>query len=200
MRVLIGVPSYGAVEPECVESLMNLDRRGHDVGFLIQRGYLIDAERNAIARAAIDGGYDFCLMVDSDVVLPPGALACLLDPPADVVLGVYREKRYMDDGRYLNVHRHMPMDYVIESCMEAGELDCPQSRVTVKGGGAGCLMIRTAALAEMPEPWFEFVDYGNGQCLSEDLYFCENARASGLTVWADTRVRCGHVVRRIEWP
>ena len=200
MRVLVGVPTYGPIEPECVESLMNMARCGHEVGFRVQRGYLIDAERNAIARAAVDGGFDYCLMVDSDIVLPVDALANLLDPQADVVLGAYREKRFMDRGRYLNVHRHTPTDYVLESCMTAEELDCPWPRVTVKGGGTGCLMVSVAALRALPEPWFEFVEYGNGECLSEDLYFCEKARANGLTVWADTRVRCGHVTRRVTWP
>lgn len=200
MKILIGVPTYGPIEPECVESLMNMSRCGHDVGFRVQRGYLIDAERNAIAQAAIDDGYDFVLMVDSDVVLPFDALANLLDPPQDVVMGVYREKRYMDKGRYLNAHRHMPQDYVLESAMTADELDRPSNRVTIKGGGAGCLMISTAALERMPKPWFEFVQYDNGECLSEDLYFCENARASGLTVWCDVRVRCGHVTKGVIWP
>ena len=41
-RVLIGVPSYGPLEPECAEGLMNLSRCGHAVGFRVQRGYKID--------------------------------------------------------------------------------------------------------------------------------------------------------------
>ena len=134
------------------------------------------------------------------MVLPRDALAHLLDPEADVVLGVYREKRYMQEGRYLNVHRHLPVDYTMETSLTADELDCPTDRITVKGGGTGCLMVRTEVFRKLPEPWFRFVDYGNGQHLSEDLFFCELARTSGYTVWADTRVRCGHVTRMVVWP
>ena len=60
-------------------------------------------------------------------------------------------------------------------------------------------MVRVEALARIPKPWFSFVEYDDGQCLSEDLWFCENARRAGLTVWADTRVRCGHVGREVLW-
>ena len=201
MRIMIGVPSYGPVEPECVEALMNMSRCGHDVGFRVQRGYLIDAERNAIVRTAIEDGYDYVLMVDSDTVLPFDAIANLLDPCADIVLGVVRLKGPADNGNYLNVYKHTPAGYGIDASVTTEEADAwVPNRVTVKGGGAACMMLRCAALERLPEPWFEYVDYGNGEQLSEDLYFCEKARTSGLTIWADKRVRCGHVVRRLLWP
>jgi hypothetical protein len=47
-------------------------------------------------------------------------------------------------------------------------------------------------------PWFKWeLDVANPSGKSEDFYFCEKAREAGLKIWADTSLRCGHVVTSI---
>lgn len=51
--------------------------------------------------------------------------------------------------------------------------------------GAGFLATHRAALAKLPQPFFD------GQY--EDFYFCKKAQAAGLKVWADSRFVCSHM-------
>lgn len=199
-KILIAIPSYGAAEMETFRSIYNMDRCGHEVSFDFVRGYLIDAERNSICEMAINGGYDYMLQVDSDVVLPPDALRNLLDPETDIVMGVYTEKRYIgqhpEKGGHTNAHKlGVAHSYILESSITYAEFTTP--RMEIKGGGTGCLLVSTAALQKMRYPWFKFVEYPSREHLSEDLYFCEQAHAHGIPVWLDTRVRCGHINRQI---
>lgn len=39
----------------------------------------------------------------------------------------------------------------------------------------------------------------NGDVLSEDLFFCEQAAAAAVAIEADVRVRCGHSWRQTWW-
>ena len=41
--------------------------------------------------------------------------------------------------------------------------------------------------------------YDNGSELSEDLYFCSQAKANGYNIFVDTRVRCGHATRYFQF-
>ena len=71
----------------------------------------------------------------------------------------------------------------------------PNKRFKAKGGGMGCALVRRECFEKISYPWFKYVEYKNGEILSEDNYFCD--RAAGLGIEADGRVRCGHVARLV---
>ena len=55
-------------------------------------------------------------------------------------------------------------------------------------------MIKTSILKDIPRPWFEFHEEP-GAAVSEDIWFCKQARKAGISIWADKRVACGHIIK-----
>lgn len=191
MRILVAVPTYETVRPETFSSIMGLDPCGHEVLFDSVRGYGPARARNLIAQEALAGGFDAVLMVDSDIVLPGGALGLLSEGDAPVVLGLY-PRRGIEGGTEV----FMPgmRDFTEENRV----IEPPFARFEVKGGGLGCALIRADVFEKLPRPWFEYVEYQDGAVLSEDNYFCDLCTRNGIRVEADGRVRCGHI-GTYEW-
>lgn len=213
MKILIAVPTYESIYPDTYKSLWDLDKCGHECLFESVRGYDVATARNRIAHRALDLNVDYVLMVDNDVVLPKNALKMLLECARDVCLGHYahRDKDNIYRGRMCicrlkdqngDEYYHFP----IESQYTAQEMremeNAGKSKIEVHGGGMGCALINTDVFRRVPYPWFDWVNYGdaNKGMLSEDLYFCSLCRTSGIRIWADVRVGCGHMLRHVQWP
>lgn len=192
MRLLIAVPTFETITPDTFKSIYGLRGTSYLPQFDFVRGYDCARARNEICREAIRDGFDYVLMVDSDIVLPDLTLECMLDDPAPVTLGCYPQKGRSEVAELFKVGTR---DFTEKFTW--GEV--PQGRFEVKGGGFGCALIDVALLREMGGGWFRYVEYESGDVLSEDLYFCDRCAKMGVAVVADGRVRCGHVMRRIEW-
>lgn len=207
MRILIAVPTFESIFPDTYKSIWDLDKGGHEVAFDFVRGYDCATARNRIAQKAIDGGYDYVLMVDNDVTLPKSVLVDMLDDPRDVCLGYYahRDTDNIYRGR-TSVCKLGWYNYPLESEYTAAEMTELRGqgvhKVAIHGGGMGCALIRVSVFKALPYPWYDWVNYAddNRGMLSEDLFFCERCKACGVTVWTDTRAGCGHMLRRIQFP
>ena len=195
MRILIAVPTFETVMPETFKSIWDLDRAGHDVDFMCIKGYDCAKARNEIAKRAQLGFFDYVLMVDSDMVLPKNTLALMTEKPADLLLGCYPKKGTKDGC--VELFKDGTNDF--EKFWYYRELPENEPRLSVKGGGFGCAFIRTQLFFDMPFPWFKYVTYDNDTVLSEDLYFCDNARKFGFKIEADTRIRCGHCYKDFHY-
>lgn len=213
MRILIAVPTYETIYPDTYKGIWDLDKCGHEVLFDSVRGYDVATARNRIARLALESEADYVLMVDNDVVLPKDALRLLLEDARDVNLGYYahRDKDNIYRGRTCicklrdeegKEYYHYPLEseYTAEemhAMAEAGE-----KKIEVHGGGMGCALIKTDVFRKIEYPWYDWVNYGdkNRGMLSEDLYFCVLCMNSGIRIYADVRVGCGHLLRKVQWP
>lgn len=213
MRILVAVPTYETIFPDTYKSIWDLDKCGHEVLFESVRGYDVATARNKIAQKAIDLETDYVLCVDNDVVLPVDALKLLLEDPTDVCLGYYAHrgadnlyhgrtcicKLVDDDG---NEYYHFPLEseYLGTEMLQMAKEGT--KKLEVHGGGMGCALIRTDVFRRIPYPWYDWVNYGdkNKGMLSEDLYFCTLCRNSGIKIYADARVACGHLLRHVQWP
>lgn len=207
MKILIAVPTFESIYPDTFKSIYEMDKGGHDCEFEFVRGYDCATARNRIAQAAIDKDADYVLMVDNDVVLPVDALINLLDDAKDVCLGFYahRGTDNLYHGRTC-VCKIGWFNYPLESEYTAAELreleEAGTYKVAIHGGGMGCALIRTEVFRQMQYPWYDWVNYAddNRGMLSEDLFFCEKCKGAGIPIWTDTRVKCGHIFRRVQWP
>lgn len=213
MKILIAVPTFESIFPDTFKSIWDLDKGGHEVLFEFVRGYDCATARNNIAQKALDLGVDYVLMVDNDVVLPKDALINLTDDLKDVCLGFYahRDKDNSYSGRTCICRLYQPdgqkyFNYPLESEYTAGELkdlhDSGNNKIQIHGGGMGCAFIKADLFRRLKYPWYDWVNYkdANRGMLSEDLYFCELCRMSGIPLYTDTRVGCGHILRRCQWP
>lgn len=201
-KVMIAVPTYGGmVWDETASSIatnaIRATKEGHNVEVTTIRGYGCGPARTRIADRAIAGGFDYVLMVDSDVVLPDGAIVDLLEHETDVCLGFYSHQGIGGEETCL----FKPVGHDFTSRFTASELralrESGSYTFEVKGGGMGCAMISTSVFKRLTYPYFKWVDYSDGHgTLSEDLYFCEECAQSGIAIYADARVACGHFLRR----
>ena len=214
-RILIAVPTFESIFPDTYQAIWNLDRGGHTADFEFVRGYDCATARNKIVQKALDGNYDYVLMVDNDVVLPKDALINLLDDPVDVCLGYYAHRDTdniyrgrtnvcrLKDPKHFNFPYH---NYPLESEYTAEDLrelrEGGRKKVQIHGGGMGCAFIRTEVFRKMEYPWYDWVNYAdeNRGMLSEDLFFCEKCKKANVPVYTDARVGCGHLLRRVQWP
>ena len=209
-RVLIAVPTFENITPDTYKALWDMGKQEHQCLFDFVRGYDCATARNNIARRALEVRADYVMMVDNDVTPPHDALECLISHGVDVVSGYYMH-RASDNAstnracvcRLKKPDGTLYFHYPMESEYTAEELREKRSRgeylVQIHGGGMGCILIKTSVFDALPYPWFKWVDWGEGRgMLSEDLYFCGSLKNEGIPIYVDTRVSCGHLMRRIE--
>lgn len=190
MKILIAVPTFENIAPETFKSVYDLDKAAHAVVFEYVKGYDCAKARNMISKRAISGEYDYVLMVDSDMVIPSNALTLMLESTSDLVLGCYPHKNSTDHEVELFADQKDYKTRLRYPDLPEGE------RIPVKGGGFGCALINVRIYKKLKYPYFKYVSYDNGTYLSEDLYFCSALRRAGGKIEADTRVRCGHIMKR----
>lgn len=192
MKILIAVPTFETIQPEVFKAIYNL-KSDHELHFDFVKGYDCAVARNEIAKQAQLGGYDYVLMVDSDTVIPPDTLDLMLDPPADICLGVCPRKNTRDGKTAI-------IKYGAEEYHDSYYYkDLPEGRTLVKGGGFACALVKANVFTRMDNPWFQYVTNADGSTLSEDFYFCQNARFYGIDIWMDPRVKCGHLARYYQY-
>lgn len=214
MKIQIAIPSFDerSTFTAVYKALWYLDKGEHEVHVDFVSGYDCATARNKIVQNALDADMDYVLMVDSDTVLRSDALLNLLDESLSVCLGFYahRNKDNQYSGR-TNICRLYKPDgtkyfhYPLESEYTAEEMrkmrENGEYKVQVHGGGMGCALISTSVFKKLSYPWYDWVNYADDHrgMLSEDLYFCEKCKEAKIPIYADTRVDCGHILRRIQW-
>ena len=210
-RVLIAVPTFENITPDTFKALWDMDKGEHEVLFEFIRGHDCATARNKIVDKALELNADYVLMVDNDVTPPSDALLNLLSHDVDVVLGYYahRNADNVYTGRacvckYLKDDGAPWFNYPLESEYTSDELremrEAGEYLVQIHGGGMGCALIKTSVFERLDYPWYDWVNYHdkNIGMLSEDLYFCEKCKADFTPIYTDTRVACGHLMRRIQ--
>ena len=211
MKILIAVPTYENIYPDTFKSLWDLDKGGHEADFNFFRGYDVANARNQIGQATLDGGYDYCFMVDNDTVPPKDAIVKLLETEQSYPLGRSMAVGYCltrptgapnTDGR-TSVFKWGGKDYVRADAYTSAELkelrESGVNKVQIRGSGLACALIHRSVFEKISYPWFKWVLYENRSQLSEDLYFCERFNAVTRPIFVDTRVACGHLMRHVDF-
>ena len=207
--ILAFTPVY-RLEPETVKALFALQWEG-PLSFLLQRDNPgangIENHYHQYVRGRetfLRGPHDALLVVESDIIVPPDALARLAALDCDVAYGVYvfRSKasqvvnifeRYPDNsGR--------PARNIGESLTVRGLWGEAQRRgvVPCSGGGLGIILIKRHVLEAVP---FTMPEDPRGKTFC-DSPWTQAVYSAGYTMRADTRVICGHkdTDGEIFWP
>jgi FkbM family methyltransferase len=187
-KILIAIPTAKNIEAETFKSIYDqIVPDGYETHFQFFYGYNIDQVRNLIADWVVRG-YDYLFSVDSDMSFPPDTLKRLIEHDKDVVTGLYRQRK---QEQILEVY---------EPNAGGGVSNIPywkianKGLVEIAGCGFGCVLVKAEVMRAIGYPQFKYhsaLDHAN--TISEDVYFCRQARDRGFQLFADTTILCGHV-------
>lgn len=171
----------------------------------------VQMARCEIARKALDGGYDYVLMHDDDLVVdhvggsrgnPLDTFLALMqsDPKLGVVGAVYlRESPLVPTINMWHPDRQDTQDGPGEQVTAICNL--PRAPFEVAGVGTGFMLIRAQVLRDIDEMtggidpflfWPYQSQYGMPTVIGEDFYFCWRAQQAGWKVIADPTVSTVH--------
>ena len=149
-----------------------------------------DCARNLGAKAFLESGLEWLLMVDNDMTPQQPNLLDMCDfaaPEMDIVV----PKFYCLSGNDPNV-----LKISLAWKLLPGQSSIPPnvSWVELAGAGTGCMAIRRRAFDVLKRPYFKFGYDANGFTVEgEDEYFCRQARAAGLRIFGHTAFEVDHL-------
>ena len=199
MKLVIGIPTAGTPARPFLDALARLELPAGvgDADRVVWTGNFVPAQREMIARDALERGADLLAMIDDDIVAPPDALVKLAaaldaDPEAAVAGALYYSR---DSARPMAVARWDPHDTTSAAipAYAAGP-------AVVDGVGFGCVVVRTTVLRALEPPYFSahlYIDRGARRVSvsDEDYLFCARVRGAGRRVLLHAGVRAEHYDR-----
>lgn len=192
IKVFIAQPTQGSIHywakdnhQELMYNLARLEAKSNYKFFSGSIGRLIISyAREIMAERALEGGMDYILWLDDDMLIPPDTFECLVKHGKDMV-------------STLAFQRVPPFGPVIwkgiEDKKEGLHFDqvfaYPKDTLfKVEAIGFGVVLMKTAFLKKMPKPWFmSTVPVG------EDIWFSWKATKLGIECYVDTRCKVKHL-------
>lgn len=155
---------------------------------------LVSDLRNHAAQVAHGLDASHILFLDADMTWPADVLTRMLaHHDKGIVSGLYHLKTWphwpvaLTHGRIMPKTDAVDYDYHKTIHQEAG-------LVPVEMVGMGCALVPMVVLQAMRHPWFEYAtDQGGVYTVTEDVPFCQKARALGCPILVDPTVACGHI-------
>lgn len=166
-----------------------------DVHFAWVSNYtLVSDLRNHAAQVAHGIGATHILFLDADMTWPSDVLAKMLaHHDKGMVSGLYHLKTWphwsvaLTNGRIVAATDAVDYDYHKTVHQET-------ALVPVELVGMGCTLVPMSVFDAFPRPWFAYgADQGGVFTITEDVPFCQKARAVGCPIWVDPTVKCGHI-------
>lgn len=168
---------------------------------------LVESRNMAAAHFLDKTDHEWLFFVDTDMGFAPDAMEQLLlaaDPVNRPVVGglCFAMKHLGSDGA--GGFKVMPVPTLFMWAKNPGQgigfanrfIYPPDALVQVAGTGAAFLLIHRSVLdairAQHGDVWFNFVQYGDGQQVSEDLSFCWRAAEVKAPIFVHTGVRITH--------
>lgn len=204
-RVVIGVPCMDTVSTSFFSSILTQRYTpGYQFSYAIEAGSMVYTARARIVQRAIMAEADYCIMYDSDMVLPNDTTMRLIDAmegdmpypdrerqPKDFVSGLYFMRRLPTKPLILKSAEQYEDEYGQQNFVETYEDYPKDSMFEIAGAGFGCCIMRMDMVKDMIErckgnPFQPLPE------LSEDYSFCYRAKEAGYRLWCDSRIKPGH--------
>ena len=192
MKLLIAIPSYDAMRPEFVRSLIDLEGKLREDGIWYEikiiSGTLVHTARDRLASHAVNNGFDEVLWIDDDMVFDRHLYDDLKMCGKGMVCGLF-------------VSRHFPYCSCLFKSLYPVEriTEYPEDAFRVAACGFGCVLMKAEILKDV-------MLNNDGKCfvpdqkLGEDCAFCYRATRLGHEIWCEPTARVGHVGSLIIWP
>lgn len=181
MKVKIGVPARDTVCTgffhACAMMLAKSAVAGIEVGLTTSSGTLIADQRNNLAKACLDEGFDWLLMLDSDMRFPSDTLARMLDRNVPIVTANYSTRRAPAEPVCFKSIGTLEKLYTEED--STGIEECAAN-------GLGVALVHRTVFEQTPKPWFNipYIPATDGHW-GEDVWFCNQVRKAGFPVMVD---------------
>lgn len=204
MKTLIAIPCMDTLPAAFLRSLLQMQIIG-EVGYDIVTSSLIYDARNQIIQHAVQGGYEYILWLDSDMVIPQNTMYKLkigIEAGFDLVSGLYFKRiPPYSPVIYRRCELVRTDDGKLDPTAEEFE-DYPRNSLfEIEGCGFGCCLMTTDLAGSVMEKLgkMPFMPVGG---FGEDLSFCLRARQVGGRIGCDSSVQAGHCGRTVfdeEW-
>ena len=140
--------------------------------------------RNMTIRKALEGGYDYLLSVDTDLVLEEHTLQQLLEDDKDCVAGMFWTDGWSNCWMY---------DQVSENNLPEW-----QTPGLYRVGGTGALFLIKRKVLEAGVDYTPISNLRKA-VFGEDRHFCIRAVCNGFELWADNRCQPVHLYRNKQY-
>lgn len=143
--------------------------------------------RNDLVKTSLNNGCSHIIMMDTDQIYPADTIPKLLSHKKPIV-GCLIHRRYPPFDPLIMTGELNDWKRITE--WEDGEL------LKVDATGTGCLLLESWIFDKIPFPWFEFKknpDTKLGGIIGEDIWFCHQVKQTGIPIYVDTSVKCGHL-------
>ena len=176
MKIAVLTPVHGSPRAGYTRSLARMllrsakERADSDIRYWLAEGHLL-ANRNDLAREALNWGADFTLWIDADMEFPETALLDLLRHDLDVVAANYPARQ---QPPVPTAHRDQKNVYTLRSSTGVEE---------VHGIGLGLALIRTSVLQALGSP--VFIMDPNDRYPGEDKHLCARLLGAGVKIHID---------------
>ena len=181
-KVLIGIPTIGAVQWQFAASMMALNSP-EDTRVMWVPRVMIDTARNAMAQEVIDNPeITHLMMIDDDHVFESDILMKMLEKDVDVI-GALAFKRRPDFA---------PCVYKKNSNGDHFTI-LPEDFIEVDAIGSGCILVKRKVIEDIEFPWFQTGYDENYIHWSVDFDFCKKVKAAEFKIWCDPTIRVKHI-------
>lgn len=186
-KILVAIPhNYPMIDTEFFRNFIKIICQYPYVNYMLYSALTIDLMRNKIAEVAVKDKFDYVLMLDSDMIYPHDIIQRLLDHKKDIVGGLYFLRRVT--GTEPSIWNKSKVNDKYESIKRGRGL------LEVDFVATGGILIKTEVFKKIGWPFFK-IKYFDGRFKTEDVYFCEKAKAAGYKLYADTDLVYRHLVK-----
>lgn len=190
-KLAVGLIFYKKVSAAWVMNWLSVDKTPVAETGAVNFGTVIVALNTLITGALTQPGWDRFVIVEDDMIMPLDALNRIAGhhaPEQDIVGSVYFSHRaphevnayIMHEGR----HAALAPKTVQDWCAKPGIY-----QVDAVGGGFVSIARHVLEQWDTTVPMFNIDD----QILTQDLWFCREAKKQGFKVWLDTSIVCQHL-------
>jgi len=139
--------------------------------------------------------------IDSDMVLPPGAIYTLYQHKLPMVGSLYFGRRKSpfalvyeatEDGGTMSMSQEVLdwfEEYEVPIVLEPAVMQFQNSLMECDSMGFGCVLIERKVVEAIKVPRY----LGPNPATGEDVVFCRKAGEAGFKVYCDLNVQCGHI-------
>ncbi len=176
-----------------------------DLGFKVLRSQKFENPRETIVEARnllrsefLKGDYDYFFSVEQDVILVPDMIQKMLQHQKDIISGVYYKIREI-----AGIKNYYPL--LMVACDEQGnaietdKIDCSirdmyrhevdgDKLIPVEASGLGCIMILRNVVEKVR------FRYDPEKQAFDDMLFALDSKKQGFKIWADTSLKCKHLL------